>query len=76
VLLPGTSIEAARNLAEKIRMRLEGQAATWNDTRMAITVSIGIAGTTASEKQSFEVLYHDADKALYVAKQRGRNRVI
>lgn len=76
VLLPGTSIEAARNLAEKIRMRLEGEAATWNDTRMAITVSIGIAGTTASEKQSFEVLYHDADKALYVAKQRGRNRVI
>ncbi len=76
VLLPGTSIEAARKLAEKIRMRLEGEAATWNDTRMAITVSIGISGTTASEKQSFEVLYHDADKALYVAKQRGRNRVI
>ena len=76
VLLPGTSIEAARKLAEKIRMRLEGEAATWNDTRVAITVSIGIAGTTASEKQSFEVLYHDADKALYVAKQRGRNRVI
>jgi diguanylate cyclase (GGDEF)-like protein len=76
VLLPGTSVEAARKLAEKIRLRLEGQAATWNDTRIAITVSIGIAGTTASEKQSFEVLYHDADKALYVAKQRGRNRVI
>ncbi len=76
VLLPGTSIEAARKLAEKIRMKLEGETASWNDTRMAITVSIGIAGTTASEKQSFEVLYHDADKALYVAKQRGRNRVI
>jgi diguanylate cyclase (GGDEF)-like protein len=76
VLLPGTSVEAARKLAEKIRLRLEGQAATWNDTRIAITVSIGIAGTTASEKQSFEVLYHDADKALYVAKQRGRNRII
>jgi diguanylate cyclase (GGDEF)-like protein len=76
VLLPGTSIEAARKLAEKIRLRLEGHAATWNDTRMAITVSIGIAGTTAIERQSFEVLYHDADKALYVAKQRGRNRVI
>jgi diguanylate cyclase (GGDEF)-like protein len=76
VLLPGTSVEAARKLAEKIRLRLEGQAATWNDTRIAITMSIGIAGTTASEKQSFEVLYHDADKALYVAKQRGRNRII
>lgn len=76
VLLPGTSVDAARRLAEKLRAVLEASPTAWEQTTIVATVSIGIAGTTASEKRSFDSLYSDADKALYMAKQRGRNRVV
>jgi diguanylate cyclase (GGDEF)-like protein len=76
VLLPGTSVIAARKIAEKLRANLEANTTAWEQTTIPTTVSIGIAGTTAAEKRSFDSLYTDADKALYLAKQRGRNRVI
>lgn len=76
VLLPNTSLEAARRLAEKLRHRLESTPPEWEGTKIRTTASIGLAGTTASEKRVFESLYNNADKALYLAKQRGRNQVI
>lgn len=76
VLLPNTSLEAARRLAEKLRHRLESTPTAWEGGTITATASIGLAGTTASEKQAFESLYNNADKALYLAKQRGRNQVI
>ncbi len=76
VLLPGTSAEAGRKIAEKIRARLEATPTAWENIRIPHTASIGLSGTSAAEKRDFESLYSDADKALYVAKQRGRNRVI
>lgn len=76
VLLPATTVEAARRLAEKIRAKIEAHPAQWKDQAIPITVSIGSAGTSAAEKLDFDALYHSADKALYLAKQRGRNRVI
>ncbi|QDL55716.1 GGDEF domain-containing protein [Rhodoferax aquaticus] len=76
VLLPSTSIDAARRLAEKIRAKIEAHPAQWSGQRIPVTVSIGSAGCTAAEKLDFDALYYNADKALYLAKQRGRNRVI
>ncbi|MEY4737700.1 MAG: hypothetical protein RL302_2019 [Pseudomonadota bacterium] len=75
VLLPGTSIVAARTLAEKLRARLQGSPTRWENGIIACTASIGMAGTTAKEKRDFDSLYNEADKALYMAKTRGRNRV-
>jgi len=76
VLLPGTSVDAARRIAEKLRAALESHPVPWEKIQICTTASIGIAGTTAAEKRSFDSLYTDADKALYMAKQRGRNRVV
>ena len=76
VLLPNTSAEAGRRLAEKLRARLESTPVIWEQTPIAVTVSIGLASTTAADKRGFDTLYTEADKALYLAKQRGRNRVM
>lgn len=76
VLLPATSIEAARRLAEKLRNRLQNSPTVWEGQTIACTASIGVAGTTALEKHDYDTLYRDADKALYVAKTQGRNRVV
>lgn len=76
VLLPHTTAEAGRKIAEKIRQRLEVSELRWEGTRIAVTASIGLAGTNAEENREFDSLYTEADKALYLAKQRGRNRVI
>ncbi len=76
ILLPATSPVAARKLAEKVRARLESETTVWEGTSITATASIGLAGTAALENRDFESLYTDADKALYLAKQRGRNQVI
>jgi diguanylate cyclase (GGDEF)-like protein len=76
ILLPGTSLEAARRLAEKLRMNLEQSPVPWEGTPITCTVSVGVASTTAAEQRDFDHLYTQADKALYLAKKKGRNRVI
>jgi diguanylate cyclase len=76
VLLPNTSIDLGRRIAEKIRQRLEASVVMWEGNRIPVTASFGLSSTTAEEKRDFDHLYTEADKALYLAKQRGRNRVI
>jgi len=76
IMLPNTSVPAARTLAEKLRQRIASAPVRWQDTTIPITASFGLAGTTAQERRDFDSLYAQADKALYQAKQLGRNRVV
>jgi diguanylate cyclase (GGDEF)-like protein len=76
VLLPNTSLEAARVLAEKLRANMERFPTAWQDQAIGSTVSIGLASSSAFEKLDFDQLYTTADKALYQAKEHGRNRVV
>ena len=76
ILLPNTSLEAARRLAEKLRANLEHSSVVWEKSAIHTTVSIGVASTSAAENLDFDHLYTVADKALYIAKEKGRNRVI
>ena len=56
-------------------LRLRKERATSAATH--VTVSIGVAASSGNEgNQTPEAVLHDADKALYRAKQQGRNRVI
>jgi diguanylate cyclase (GGDEF)-like protein len=76
-MLPNTSVQAARTLAEKLRQRIAQAPVQWQKTTtIPITASFGLAGTTAQERRDFDSLYSLADKALYQAKQQGRNRVV
>ncbi len=70
VILPATSREGACILAE--RMRKAVAAAT--GLRRAVTVSIGTTTLTPGSTDG-ALLVAAADKALYAAKQSGRNRV-
>ncbi len=68
VVLPQTDAAGARKVAERLRRAVE--KADWKER--AITVSIGIATIQAATADTSELI-SEADKALYEAKQQGRN---
>ena len=70
VLLPGVEAEAARQVAERVRIGVE--EALPGELAMTASVGVGVAAGTAVD---FEALFAVADKALYAAKEDGRNRV-
>ena len=76
VMLPETGVANACLLAEALREAVAQQQVVVNDNggHVAFTVSIGVAPFDA-DGQSFEQLINNADKALYKAKQTGRNQV-
>jgi diguanylate cyclase (GGDEF)-like protein len=72
LLLPDADLIAARRVAERIREAL--RAAT-EETPAALTLSVGIA-TLSPVVDSSHALLHAADRALYEAKERGRDRAV
>ena len=75
VLLPDTSIDGACRVAEKVRKAIEGCTFTGKLEKVKITASLGIALMGNRGSKSFETAYQQADKALYTAKDKGRNRI-
>jgi diguanylate cyclase (GGDEF)-like protein len=78
VLLPRVDEEEAISVAERIRESVEAAALPNPASRVSrrVTLSIGVAVQAADEAISPEQLQRQADAALYLAKQTGRNRVI
>lgn len=77
VILPTTDISSAWGIAERIRSSLQFHPAQISsDTSIAMTVSIGITQLRHRDDESLETLFGRADRALYNAKQAGRNRVV
>ncbi|MGN0505819.1 MAG: GGDEF domain-containing protein [Lachnospiraceae bacterium] len=75
VFARGISEEEVLELAESIRLNIEGMRIPHASRESVVTVSIGVDMETAGEDSSFLGLYGRADKKLYQAKQEGRNRV-
>jgi diguanylate cyclase (GGDEF)-like protein len=74
-VLPETTMDAAVLLAEKMRERVETLCIPHAESSNAeaITVSIGVASLIPEPSQTKEDLVQMADKALYKAKNSGRN---
>ena len=73
ILLKDSSQEAARQLAERLRVSIEALRLPINGQQLQMTVSIGLS--QREDQENIEQLLNRADRALYRAKQSGRNRV-
>jgi diguanylate cyclase (GGDEF)-like protein/PAS domain S-box-containing protein len=71
LVLPDIDDANALNIAEKIRCDIE----TTKINGVNITVSIGVS-INKDNKNEFDVLFKEADSALFKAKKNGRNRAI
>ena len=69
VLLPGQASAEAMMVAETIRRKVQG----WSDEPVISTVSVGIASITPTPLMDWHAFVNAADKALYAAKDAGRN---
>jgi diguanylate cyclase (GGDEF)-like protein/PAS domain S-box-containing protein len=74
-VLPETGIEIATEVAERLRQVISaGEVVLTDSVKVQFTVSIGIAAFI-DKNSNLDMLLNEADKALYRAKQSGRNRV-
>jgi diguanylate cyclase (GGDEF)-like protein len=74
VLLPETDAVQAEVVAERLRSMVQDNPLVVDGAAMPLTISVGLAPATLSQS-SFDALMKVADRALYQAKARGRNRV-
>jgi diguanylate cyclase (GGDEF)-like protein len=72
LILPRCELEEAKALAERVRARVEG--AKWPGVAGTVTASFGVA-TIPIHGSSSAAIIESADRALYIAKKTGRNRV-
>lgn len=75
IILVETDLEQAVATAERLRLAVEQDALEVQNGRARLTISLGVAQWRASDA-TFGNLMRRADKALYTAKNQGRNRVV
>lgn len=73
LLLPDTSPENAGIVAERLRAKVADSKIRHDPVSFQVTISIGV--TQARDEKTLETLLSEADRALYRAKESGRNRV-
>jgi diguanylate cyclase (GGDEF)-like protein len=73
IILPGSTMEAARDRAEHLRKILETSAIGEGEKKFTVTASFGVA---AGLPTNYEEMIQIADAALYRAKNNGRNCVV
>jgi diguanylate cyclase (GGDEF)-like protein len=74
ILLLGSSIQQAMDVAERIRQTIQGHRFEFEGKTVPVTISLGVAEKLSTER-TWEVLFDRADKALYQSKKTGRNKV-
>ena len=75
VLLPGCNTVQGTAIAEKLRQEISEFRFIWEDKTFAVGASVGLVEVTA-DSGSLAALLSAADTACYMAKDRGRNRIV
>ena len=75
-ILPDTTLKEAFNVADRIRLSVQGMKFAGSLASERVTVSLGVAIFPAPGLADIDGLLRAADEALYQAKERGRNRVV
>lgn len=75
VILTETSLEGAIIPLERLREKISEYEFRFNDQQTSLTISVGAASYNKDLKSQQELI-ESADKALYKAKQSGRNRLV
>ncbi|KQL20830.1 sensor domain-containing diguanylate cyclase [Cytobacillus solani] len=70
IYLPGVSLTAGLVIAERLVKRVS------ESTEPQVTISCGVSHWNRGRHDSYPTLFKRADKALYIAKQSGKNKVI
>lgn len=76
ILLPGMALEAAAVVAERIREKIATTMVEVDGHQIAMSASFGVASYPGAGIDDLNDLLKAADKALYIAKESGRNRVV
>jgi diguanylate cyclase (GGDEF)-like protein len=77
ILLPETVAHDAARVAERLRVEICGKPlSVAKDLQVNVTLSVGIADLNSGEMDSPQAMMALADRALYTAKEMGRNRVV
>ena len=74
ILLPQTDLEGALTVSEQIRTDVARERIPCDDKEHYVTLSLGVSSIKPSAGSSIDEFILCADKALYMAKEQGRNR--
>jgi len=72
---PGSTLDEAVRLAERIREKIKERNISSKTREITVTVSAGVTSLSEQDATADGILQR-ADEALYLAKQRGRDRVV
>lgn len=75
LLVPYTTVVEALSVAERMRTTVVGHRFVFDGQLIPVTISLGVADLV-TQIESADALLQAADKALYAAKQQGRNRTV
>ena len=75
LILPNTTQEHAKSIAEHIRQNVQNQAFHWEDKVLSMSLSIGVASLIDADANWNDWLQR-ADHNLYLAKNSGRNQIV
>jgi len=75
VILPGAELSAAQGFAERVRKKIADSPALYDNQPIPLAISVGVTEISPGDASADKVLMR-ADRALYRAKEGGRNQVV